>query len=184
MRQQKIKVLILENDIHQLTTTIEFVKRTAHLQLTSGLPSSREGLYRIFNNRIDLLIIDNNMPDIPLHEFLLQIQSLTQPKTKRRRLRVLVTSTQPLKKSMLDKLGISGQLTKPFDYDTFVLQIDNACESWQDKPLDPLPNTQLFLVRQSNGIQRVKINFYAIAYLQADGMDCKIWLSDSLYYTV
>lgn len=184
MRQNKIKVLILEHDIQRLQTTVEFVKKTANLQLTAGLQSSLKGLHKVFNSHIDLLLIGSDMPDMHLHEFLLQIKHLTRPQPNRRSLRVLVTSTQPLEKSMLAELGIFGLLSPPFDYETFVQKIHTVFESWNYKLLNPLPFSDLFLVRQSNGLQRTRINFNAIAYLQADSMDCKIWLSDSVHYTV
>ncbi|MBL1407226.1 LytTR family transcriptional regulator DNA-binding domain-containing protein [Sphingobacterium faecale] len=42
---------------------------------------------------------------------------------------------------------------------------------------------QLFLVRQCNSLQRIRIDFDQIVRLEADGMDCIIWLPDGIRYT-
>lgn len=41
-----------------------------------------------------------------------------------------------------------------------------------------------FLVAIPNSVQRIKINFDTIAYIEADSMQCIIWLNNNLHYVV
>lgn len=98
-------------------------------------------------------------------------------------LQVFISSKTALEEKDFLTYGISTYLIKPYDYETFLRAIRQMLESRDQYFQKPLPLSQLFLIKQPGGLQRVKINFYTIAYLQADGMDCKIWLSDSFYLT-
>lgn len=60
---------------------------------------------------------------------------------------------------------------------------DNSNRGMTPSPIETEQTSRLLLVRQYPNPQRIKIDFDQIVRLEADGMDCIIWLSGNLRYT-
>lgn len=183
MIRQKIKVVLLDYDPIQRKQSIKFIQRTAPLKLISASTNAQQALSSVFNSAIDLLIIDQALADQSLEDFLLQIKYLLRGTPQRRPLRVMVTSPNPIKETAIMQKSDLTYLHKPYDYEAFLQAIHHVLDSWDSVHIAPLPFDQIFLVATPNSIQRVKISFDTIAYVEADGMQCIIWQSDKEHYT-
>lgn len=182
MRQQKFKVILLDSDPISLKNEAAFVKKTAVLRLVAAEQIPQKALHKLLHRDIDILLIDIDLPDISLLEFLAQIKFLFAAHGNRRPLRVLVCGPASEKPRFAPTDTLLDYLVKPYSYDSFMQAVHKVLESWDDSLVQPVPPAQLFLVY--HGPEKVKINFDEIIYLQAEGMYCRIWLSDSSSYTV
>lgn len=179
-----LRTVIIEDEKRALNLIVDYVKQTPSLELIACFQNGVEGLSFINRNKVDLVLLDINLPDISGIE--LASSFADRPIT-------IFTTANPshaLKGYEVDALDY---LVKPILFPRFIKAIEKAIDKFELNQLrrkgnlrgeEPhSKNDQFMFVKVEN--HRSKIEFQKIRYLEAYGDYIKIHMvGDSIILTL
>ena len=167
-----MKVLIVDDNPLARITLKELVGNIADLELMGTCESAKEAFNVIQDNRIDLILLDIEMPDLSGIDLLKNLVS-------QRPLIIFVTAKKDYALDAFD-LNVVDYLVKPILPSRFKQAIDKAREILSHKNEIIKSNPEEFLfVRDSYVVRRLKIE--DILYAEAMGDYVKIFTSNKVY---
>lgn len=176
--------MILDDDIETVNLLRSYVEMTTGLDVAYAGTDPRKALLRLQTAKVDILIIDMEMPKINGLEFLAQIRERVRGRVPGSApLNVIVCSAH--RDYAADTFGydVSDFLMKPLNFPRFMESIDRIRRSLMVEPSATAlaGGSDLFLFRLDNN-RKKRINYNEIIYLEADNNYCKAWVDDETYY--
>lgn len=167
-----MNVIAIDDEPIALQIIKEFAKKIPFINMKGTFTNPLEALQFITNEKIDLIFLDINMPDISGIEL---TQSLSKP------ISIVFTTAYSEYAVQSFDLDAVDYLLKPFSFARFlkacnkvqhILALQNSVKDTQEEDF-------LFI---KDGYENVKVNYKDILYLQSFGNYCKIYLSDGQVY--
>ncbi len=153
-----IRTIAVDDEPLALQLVTGYIKRTPGLELAGSFDNPQEALEFVINEKVDLVFIDIQMPDLTGIEF---TRALTGgPK---------VVFTTAYEKYALEgfKLDVVDYLLKPFSYDEFLKAVGKAAKLLkieQGEPEKVESNNEFLFLKSDYKIRR--INFNDILYIE------------------
>ncbi len=148
-----LKCIAIDDEPLALELLAQYIRKTPGLELVQTFDDAIQGGEFLRNHRIDLLLIDINMPDITGLDLL---RSLPE--------KPMTIFTTAYKKFAFEgfELDIIDYLLKPFSYDRFTKAVQKAMHRQQVQTADS--NNPHLLIRSE--YKMIKIDLAAILYLE------------------
>ena len=153
-----IRTIAVDDEPLALQLVTGYIKKTPGLELTGSFDNPQEALEFVINERVDLIFIDIQMPDLTGIEF-------TRALTGGPR----VVFTTAYEKYALEgfKLDVVDYLLKPFSYDEFLKAVGKAArlirvEQGEQEKVES--NSEFLFLKSDYKIRR--INFNDILYIE------------------
>ncbi|MCK9218953.1 MAG: LytTR family DNA-binding domain-containing protein [Bacteroidales bacterium] len=173
MREKKINCLIVDDEPMALVLLQSYVVKTPFLELKGKCSNAIEALEKLNEERIDLLFLDIQMPEL---------NGLELSRTLSKNTRVIFTTA--FNQYALDgyKVEALDYLLKPFDYTEFLTAANKAKEwfSLLRVKSDTEQDTQKFLFVKTE-YKQVKIDLDEVLYVEGLKDYIKIWLVGKPY---
>ena len=163
---------IIDDEQPAINILTSYVKKTPSLQLVGSTTNALAALETFKKEKIDLLFLDIQMPDITGIEFL---QILENPP--------MVIFTTAFEEYALKgyELDIIDYLVKPIPFARFLKGINKALK-WQEKNTETTPPKEAFLYVKAD-YQTVKIAFADILYIEGLKDYVKIYTNEKMVMT-
>ncbi len=163
---------IIDDEQPAINILTSYVKKTPSLQLVGSTTNALAALETFKKEKIDLLFLDIQMPDITGIEFL---QILENPP--------MVIFTTAYEEYALKgyELDIIDYLVKPIPFARFLKGINKALK-WQEKNTETTPPKEAFLYVKAD-YQTVKIAFSDILYIEGLKDYVKIYTNGKMVMT-
>lgn len=150
-----------------------FIGQLKQLNLTGSFYTAVESMQHCYNNRVDIMFLDINMPGLTGMEMLEAMSN-----------KPLVILTTAYKEYALEsyKYDVVDYLVKPFDFKTFLSAIDKVINrlATSNRALDQVNRaTEHIVLKVDNKI--VKLDFNSISYTQSFGNYVKFFTPDKMY---
>lgn len=166
-----IKCLAIDDEPLALRQIVEYIKKTPFLELAGQCESAMKAMDFLEKNRVDLMFVDINMPDLNGMDF---VKSLENPPVI---IFVTAYSEYALEGFRVDAIDY---LLKPISYGDF-LKSANKAKVWFEKHLqkaDEVKSNKDFLFIKSE-YKILRINFDDIKYIEGMNEYIKIHLTTS-----
>jgi two-component system LytT family response regulator len=166
-----IKCLAIDDEPLALRQIVEYIKKTPFLELAGQCESAMKAVDFLQKNRVDLMFVDINMPDLNGMDF---VKSLENPPVI---IFVTAYSEYALEGFRVDAIDY---LLKPISYSDF-LKSANKAKVWFEKHLqkaDEVKSNKDFLFIKSE-YKILRINFDDIKYIEGMNEYIKIHLTTS-----
>ena len=151
-----------------------FANKLGSLEKVGNAYNAFEALQIMQKEKIDLLFLDMNMPEIQGFEFL---RTLTAPP------QIIVTSAH--KEYALEgyEFSIVDYLLKPFSFERFLAAMNKVVTTSPQQPLSNREKQRQYMFVKS-GTKQVKVFFDAILFIEAAGNYCKVVLPKETILTL
>jgi len=153
-----IRTIAVDDEPLALQLVTGYIKKTPGLELTGSFDNPQEALEFVINERVDLIFIDIQMPDLTGIEFTRAL--VGGPR---------VVFTTAYEKYALEgfKLDVVDYLLKPFSYDEFLKAVGKAArlirvEQGEQEKVES--NSEFLFLKSDYKIRR--INFNDILYIE------------------
>ncbi len=176
-----ISYLIIDDEPIAHGIIENYCENLTHLHKAGNSFNAKEALEKLYQEQIDLIFLDINMPEISGFEFL---RSLMNPP------KVIVTSAYQEYALEGFELDITDYLLKPFSLQRFMKAVNKATDS-MNKQMDPQveglsgdePSDAHVFIKEKGGskIHRVKEN--DILFIEASGNYCRVAIGESTIMT-
>ncbi|MCO6174575.1 LytTR family DNA-binding domain-containing protein [Flavobacterium sp. NRK F10] len=170
MEEGKLSCLIVDDEPMALDLVERYVLKTPFLQLAGKCNSAVEALAYIEKEKVDVVFLDIQMPDLTGLEFA----------------KVVPKSTRIIFTTAFNQYAIEGfkaealdYLLKPFNYAEFLLAANKAKQwfaLWK-KRKENIKENSFFYVKSE--YKQLKISFDEILYIEGLKDYVKIWLKDN-----
>ena len=162
---QKITCLIIDDEPLALDLVERYVLRTPVLELKGKCTNPLEGMNILRSEKIDLIFLDIQMPDMNGVDF----SKTLKPETK-------IIFTTAFKEYAFEgfKVNAVDYLLKPFDYTEFLKATNKALERIGHSNEQVSPSKYIFVKSE---YKIVKINLDEVFYFEGLKDYIKIWLS-------
>ncbi len=157
-----------------------FISQLKHLKLTGSFYTAVEAMEYIYNNKVDILFLDINMPGLTGMEMLEAMSN-----------KPFVILTTAYKEYALEsyKYDVVDYLVKPFDFKTFLSAMDKVInrlgaskrnlEQPDNNTDHPISKADHLVIKVDNEI--VKLDFSSIYYTQSYGNYVKFFTAEKMY---
>jgi len=153
-----IRTIAVDDEPLALQLVTGYIKKTPGLELTGSFDNPQEALEFVINERVDLIFIDIQMPDLTGIEFTRALAGGPR-----------VVFTTAYEKYALEgfKLDVVDYLLKPFSYDEFLKAVGKAArlirvEQGEQEKVES--NSEFLFLKSDYKIRR--INFNDILYIE------------------
>lgn len=153
-----IRTIAVDDEPLALQLVTGYIKKTPGLELTGSFDNPQEALEFVINERVDLIFIDIQMPDLTGIEFTRALAGGPR-----------VVFTTAYEKYALEgfKLDVIDYLLKPFSYDEFLKAVGKAArlirvEQGEQEKVES--NSEFLFLKSDYKIRR--INFNDILYIE------------------
>jgi two-component system LytT family response regulator len=166
-----IKCLAIDDEPLALRQIVEYIKKTSFLELAGQCESAMRALDFLEKNRVDLMFVDINMPDLNGMDF---VKSLENPPAI---IFITAYSEYALEGFRVDAIDY---LLKPISYGDFFKSVNKAkvwFEKHQQKADEVKSNKDFLFIKSEYKILR--INFDDIKYIEGMNEYIKIHLTTS-----
>ncbi|MFT6699787.1 MAG: CheY-like chemotaxis protein [Urechidicola sp.] len=125
---KKLKILLIEDDKIEIIKLKRAISKEFSDYKISLSKNGSEALFILENSFIDIILIDLNIPDTNVIDFLLFVKS--NPKLKHIPIIILTASTNDKDIKGYYKLGIAGYLLKSLKYEHYQMKINTILKYW------------------------------------------------------
>jgi CheY-like chemotaxis protein len=125
---KKLKILLIEDDKIEIIKLKRAISKEFSDYKISLSKNGSEALFILENSFIDIILIDLNIPDTNVIDFLLFVKS--NPKLKHIPIIILTAYTNDKDIKGYYKLGIAGYLLKPLKYENYQIKINTILKYW------------------------------------------------------
>lgn len=153
----------------------------AYLQKAGNCYNAKEAMGKLYQEKIDLVFLDINMPEVSGFELL---KSLTNPP------KVIVTSAYQEYALEGFELDVSDYLLKPFSFQRFMKAVNKVTDSLNEQsrqaPVNEIvgkPEEIMLFIKEKGGNKIHQVSETDILFVEAAGNYCKIVLSDKIIFT-
>lgn len=167
--EDKLSVIIVDDDPVQIELVSSFVNKTNFLHLEQSYTDPLEALENIANATPDLLIVDVEMPELTGFELLKTLQN--PPKT------IVITGKAEYAVEAFE-LNVVDYLVKPVDSYPRFLRAVNKLKGTTSKSVKLKKNESLFV--KEEGLL-VKLSLSEISYFEAYGDYVKVGTSNKVH---
>jgi DNA-binding LytR/AlgR family response regulator len=170
---EKIKCIVVDDEEGAHLVITHFLKDIKTLSLEASFYNAVDALDYLYNNKIDLVFLDINMPGLSGLEML---ETLTN--------RPYIILTTAYREYALDgyKYEVVDYLVKPFEFKKFLLAIDKVMNrkgiQAQTGKTPPTEETDHLTLKVDGTM--TKIPFSKIIYIQSFGNYVKIYIEDGM----
>jgi len=183
--KRKQYCMIVDDDPETVKLLKAYVRQTTGLAVAHAGTDARKALERLHWMKVNILIIDMEMPKINGLDFLAQI---------RERVRGNVPGAEPLKVIVCSahrsyafdtfSYYVSDYLLKPLSFPRFIDSIDRVRRELMVQPsATALAGKSSLLLIRKDRAQKVRVDFDEIIYLQADDGYCRVFVGEKEHYT-
>ena len=168
-----LRCIIVDDEEGAHRVLEHFIGQMKNLNLHSSFYTAVEAMEFIYNNKVDVLFLDINMPGLTGMEMLEAMSS-----------KPFVILTTAYKEYALEsyKYDVVDYLVKPFEFKTFLSAIDkvfNRISIMQRIVEQPKSNIDHIILKVDNEI--VKLDFDSIWYTQSYGNYVKFFTKEKMY---
>lgn len=168
----KIKCIVVDDEEGAHLVISHFLKDMKTLSLEGSFYNAVDALDYLYNNKVDIVFLDINMPGLSGLEML---ETLTN--------RPYIILTTAYKQYALDgyKYEVVDYLLKPFEFKKFLLAINKVLnrKGIQQQAKALIPDEADHLILKVDG-RMTKIPFSTILYIQSFGNYVKIFIEDGM----
>ncbi|MBO6523505.1 MAG: response regulator transcription factor [Balneolaceae bacterium] len=171
-----ISYLIIDDEPIAHGIIEKYCENFTHLQKAGNCFNAKEALEKLYQEQIDLIFLDINMPEISGFEFL---RSLRNPP------RVIVTSAYQEYALEGFELDITDYLLKPFSLQRFMKAVNKVIDSLNEQidvlakgPSSELLNDALIFIKEKGGSKVYQVKEGDILFVEASGNYSKVVLND------
>jgi DNA-binding LytR/AlgR family response regulator len=166
---KKRKCLIVENDLSSMEVVKSFVEMLPFIELSITCSTFKEAYSILITEKIDLLLLDIDLPDKSGFDLLNIFDSL--PPT------IITTSHIDYAVKSYEIGKVTDYLLKPFSFDRFVLAINRALAiKIGHSSIIDLP---YIFIKMGRGLRRFEIN--EINFIEAYSIYCKVHTCNQYY---
>ncbi|MFY0699036.1 MAG: response regulator transcription factor [Balneola sp.] len=176
-----ISYLIIDDEPIAHGIIDKYCENLPHLTKRGSCYNAKEAFSLLYKEKVDLIFLDINMPEISGFEFL---RSLSDPP------QIIVTSAHQEYAIEGFDLNVSDYLLKPFSFERFMKAVNKVLEALDDKKLvrvnsNPSETTKARLFVKEKGENRqYQILEDEILFVEASGNYSKIVLADKEIVTL
>ncbi len=166
---QKISCLVVDDEPLALDLVGSYVLKTPFLELKGKCHNAFEALEKINNEKIDLIFLDIQMPDL---------SGMDLAKTLPGHTRIIFTTA--FSEYALDGFRVDAvdYLLKPFNYQEFLKAANKALERLTHVAKDKAAEKDRQFIFVKSEYRQVKINLDDVIYFEGLKDYIKIWLKD------
>lgn len=158
-----INCIIVDDRIDGIEVIENHLKNFDEIKLVKSFTDSIIALKFLENNKIDLVFLDIDMPNLDGLEF---IESLTL--TLGKNIPKFIYTTGHSKYALTGfELGASDYLLKPVVFKRFKVALERVLDKWKDPLLDNLNSNRDYFFVEIDG-SKLKIKYDNIAYIESD----------------
>jgi len=177
----KYNCLIVDDERPALKLLVAYIAKLPHLHLAASCENAMQAIAALQANKIDLLFLDIQMPDLTGLELLKVLKEKPQI--------ILTTAYREFAVEGF-ALDVTDYLVKPFSFERFVQAVNKGTEQINQKISKPssakiAPNTAVendhFFVRTNYKMERVKLK--EILYVESMREYVSIHIKDRRYVT-
>lgn len=150
--------IIVDDNILALKATEQFINKVEFLNLIGSFNSPLNAFSFIAQNKVDLIFLDVEMPDLNGIEF---IKTLGQP----RPLIILTTTHKDYAPEAFEN-NVTDYLVKPIEHSRFINSVLKAKKICESHKIDSIDNETAFIKK---GSTIVKINMSEILWIESLG---------------
>jgi two-component system LytT family response regulator len=159
----KLTCIIVDDRVDAINTIKNHLKNIKELTLIESFTDSIKALTFLETNKIDLIFLDIDMPDLDGLEF---IESLTLKNGKYIPKFIYTTGHAKYALSGFD-LGASGYLIKPIIFKKFKVAVERIVDNWKDTSnINSKQKKDYFFLEQDGA--KFKIKYSNIAYIESE----------------
>lgn len=158
-----INCIIVDDKIACINIIASHLKNFPKIKLLEGFSDSIQALEYLENNKVDLVFLDIDMPNLNGLEF---IQSL-RAKNGNNIPKFMYTTGHPNYALSGFDLGASDFLLKPIGFVRFKQGIERLMDNWKETPSQTASTKEYFFI-EINGA-KFKINFKNVMYVKSEG---------------
>ncbi len=165
-----MKYIILDDEPIAHRIIEGFSEKLKSLEKVGNAYNAFEAIQMLQEQKVDLLFLDMNMPEINGFEFL-----KTLPETPQ----IIVTSAH--KEFALEgyEFNVVDYLLKPFSFERFIKAVNKVVMVNKKILPSEYPNEHPFVYLKS-GNKQIKVFFKDILFIEASGNYCKVFLQDEM----
>ncbi|WP_185248319.1 LytTR family DNA-binding domain-containing protein [Chryseobacterium bernardetii] len=176
----QLNCIIIDDEEGAHRVLEHFISQLKQLQLNGSFYTAVEAMQYVYNNQVDIMFLDINMPGLTGMEMLEAMSN-----------KPFVILTTAYKEYALEsyKYDVVDYLVKPFDFKTFLSAIDKVINRLgnpkrnleQNNPdtYQPVAKTDHLILKVDNEI--VKLDFNTIYYTQSYGNYVKFFTAEKMY---
>jgi DNA-binding LytR/AlgR family response regulator len=179
----RIKVTIVNADLYTCETLSNYIQQTPHLELLNIFTDAESALSFLKSSKVDLVLLDIELPGINGLEFLRMLSSQTK---------IIILSTSRRYAFECFELNVVDYLLKPFSYKRFIsavnrlyeyslfsrssneVVVDYLCFKSSGKLTKVYLNTILFIQGLSNYVKVVLHNDVLVTYQKLSYLEEKL----------
>jgi DNA-binding LytR/AlgR family response regulator len=169
----KIKCLIVDDETGAHAVLENYISRLDHLELVGNAYNAIEANQWLMKEKIDLLFLDINMPEITGLEFLQTLKEIPNV--------ILTTAYSEFALDAYD-LGVMDYLLKPIPFPRFMKAINKMASSVETKEIQP-KSQETFIELKVDGFMK-RFDFEHVLYFQGMGNYVKIITREKSYMTI
>lgn len=156
-----ISCIIIDDEQHAIDVLVLFVKQTPFLELKGTSTSPLEGLQMLNREKIDLVFLDVQMPDISGIDFIKAING---------KCKVILTTAYSEFAAEGFELEVVDYLLKPVPFARFLKAVQRVADSLEGpaagNPVDMLEDDYIFVKTEAKG-KMLRINLQDIDYIES-----------------
>jgi len=152
-----IKTIIVDDEPKAIDILERYVARMPFLRLEKSFRDPKEALIFIKENKVDLILLDINMPDISGIEF----SKLSGHGTQ-----IVFTTAYPEFAVHGFDMNATDYLLKPIEFDRFVKAVNRAADVIQNKSTNAYDEEVMFF---KSGVKVHKVNIRDILFFSKEG---------------
>ena len=154
-----IKCLIVDDEQHAIDILAHYISQTSYLELVSSTTHPIEALQTVVTEKIELVFLDIQMPDLSGIDFIKAINGKAKV--------ILTTAYSEFAIAGFD-LEVVDYLLKPISFPRFINAAQKAVKIINEKPAEPERKNEanyIFVKTESKG-KLLKINLADIEYIE------------------
>lgn len=171
-----LKCIIVDDEEGAHLVLKQYIGQLQHLELTGSFYTAVEAMGYVYNNRVDLIFLDINMPGLSGLELL---ETLSDPP--------LVILTTAYREYALEgyKYRVVDYLVKPFHFQRFMAAIDTVYSRLRPRAVmagEPgaMAETPAFVMLKAEG-EMVKVMYDQLIYIRSWGNYVKVFTTQAVY---
>ena len=150
-----MKCIVVDDDELSRKLVEGCIERTEFLQLAASFSNAKEAIKYLKNDRVDLIFLDVEMPEISGLEMIEQLKSVPQI--------ILITGKRDYAVEAFE-YDVTDYILKPFDFERFKKAVSKARELHEAQNQLNTNEDEFFVKKDS---KLIKINLTDIAYVEA-----------------
>ncbi len=150
-----MKCIVVDDDELSRKLVEGCIERTEFLQLSASFSNAKDAIKHLKSDRIDLIFLDVEMPEISGLEMIEQLKSIPQI--------ILITGKRDYAVEAFE-YDVTDYILKPFDYERFKKAVTKARELDEAQHQLNTNENEFFIKKDS---KLIKLNLTDIAYVEA-----------------